>query len=129
MSNKKNVLFGHDLFPSGQDLGASFDTFTTPINVDFLDNAGFLVEWDIGAAPVGELEFWVSNYNKNKVNAIPMTSADFYKLEFATPILISVAETKHVISFNQLPFSWIAVRYARTSGDGTMYIKSTIKEV
>lgn len=123
---RKNTLAHYPIL-DGVSLGASFDTFSSPTNIDFLDNAGLQLSWDTGGTPLGVIEVFVSNDpgNTNPQSEVPIIN--WTQLDFGNTIAISSAETSHIINMNQLSFSWLAVRYVRASGTGTINGLLTVK--
>ena len=121
-NNLKSYLILEDV-----SLGASFDTFDNPTNIDFLDNAGLQLFWDTGGTPLGVFEVWVSNDPGNTNPQANVPVVNWTKLDFGNTIAINSSDTSHIINMNQLPFSWIAVKYTRTSGTGTISGLLTVK--
>jgi hypothetical protein len=123
---RKNNLKSYNLFENGGgDMSADFDTFATPTNIDYLDNAGILLNWDNATTPVGVFEILVSK-DKALQGQFP---TNWNKLEFGNTIAINGTEDNHIINMNQLSFSWLAVKYTRTSGSGTLGAVMTVKMV
>lgn len=125
---RKNNMSGYSIVSTS--LAADFDTFSNPTNVDFLDNVSLLLKWDIAGLPIGEIQIFVSNFKQqSNPAAAPTQESDYAKLDFGAPILIGSSETSHIITLNQFPFSWIALKYIRTSGTGSITAKLTAKEI
>jgi hypothetical protein len=87
------------------------------------DNIGLIVSWT-GTAPVGELFIDVTN-DTDLVDAAAWT---WVPLTFSSNITITGNTGDHDISLNFLPFAKLRVRYARTSGTGTLTVKLTKKQ-
>lgn len=98
-------------------LVADVDNFTDPTEVNFMDNIGIILAWS--GAPVGQFEIYVSNSAKTKEQ---LSANDFVKLDFGATIEIDATETNHLVSINQIPFKWIAVKYVFSSGSGALTV-------
>lgn len=121
MSRKNNLKFSIVDAVSG---ATDFDTFATPTNIDYLDNAGLLVTYT--GSLVGALTVWVSNDKaEDNLTRLPET---WVELDFGTTI-DGIDGTGNALQFNlnQLPYSWLAVDYVATSGTGNMTVKLTSK--
>lgn len=94
-------------------VASTVNNFSNPTNVNLMDNIGIILNWS--GAPVGTFEIYASN---NKMT--PKVVGDYTKLDFVSPITIDNTNSHHLISINQLPYVWIALRYASTSGSGNM---------
>jgi len=105
------------------DLGADFDG--KPVNVKYMDNLGLDISWS-GSSPVGQLFVEVSN--NPAAQADELSASDWRELDFGTNIAISGNSDNGLININQVPFNWFRVRYARTSGTGTMTVILTMKQ-
>ena len=121
----KKVISGFPVL-SAKSLATSFDTYSSPTNIDFLDNVGLLMSWSNALSPVGIFEIWVSNKDKGEQ---PSVASDYVALNFGSNIAIDGTNTSHVITLNQLPFSWIAFKYTATSGSGSLDVKLSSKEI
>jgi hypothetical protein len=93
------------------------DNFADPTEVNFMDNIGIILAWS--GAPVGQFEIYVSNSAKIKEQ---LSANDFVKLDFGATIEIDATETNHLVSINQIPFKWIAVKYVFSSGSGALTV-------
>lgn len=122
--SRKDIIKSYSIFTE-QDASTSFDNKSAPSSVSSLDNAGITVQWT--GTPEGEFKVYVSNdkadYQANK----PVVN--WHELDFGAPIVVSGADTNHVINMNQLPFSWIAFGYVSSSGSGTLSAQMTAKMV
>lgn len=123
---RKNTL-AHFPILDVQSLGASFDTFSTPTNIDFLDNAGLQLTWTTAGTPIGVFEIYVSNDPGNTNPQANVPIVNWTQLDFGNTIAINSSETSHIINMNQLSFSWMAVKYVRSSGTGTIDGLLTVK--
>lgn len=103
------------------DLSANFTTEVT--NVQNLDNIGIQIVWS-GTSPLGEFFVETSNNYDQRLN-----TGDWAALGFGATIEIASNSGDHLISINQVPFAWLRIRYARTSGIGTTSITSVIKQI
>jgi hypothetical protein len=90
-----------------------------PIDVEFLDNIGFNVDWT--GTTTGTITIEASNTT---------VSGSFKALTF-DPVLAqpSGSASGYLISVNQTPWSFIRFSYARTSGTGTMTVSVAAKAV
>lgn len=127
MPAMKNALRGVAIM-NAHTAAATFDTFATPTNVDFLDNVSIQVSWT--GTPVGVLEVYASNDQ----SAYPLGSATpvtWSVLSFGTGVVIAIdgTQTELIINLNQFDYSWVALKYTRTSGTGTITAKVTAKAV
>lgn len=111
----------NDLSTSSLNLGASFTTEVT--NVQFIDNIGLIFTW-AGTLPIGEIFVDVSNDDVLLDSQI----INWSSLDFGSANSITGSTGDAILNINQVPFTWIRVRYVRTSGTGTMFIDVTTKQ-
>jgi hypothetical protein len=119
--SRKNVY--NYVILNGVDASISFDTFSSPTTINFLDNAGIQIFWT--GNPVGEFKVFVSN-DKLQGNELP---TNWSELDFGTSILIDSSNSDILINMNQLPFSYLAVSYEAASGSGVITANLTTKMV
>lgn len=138
--SRKNVLIGYNILNTagvaGRSMAASFDTFSTPTNINYQDNGGLLLSWPATGSPVGIVEIYVSNDSGTVDGSAQHPVVNWSRLAFSdesgtvvTNVAITAGGGTHNLSFNQIPFSWIALKYIRTSGTGTLTGKLTLKQV
>lgn len=121
MSRKNNLKY---TIVDAVDGSVNFDTFNTPTNIDYLDNAGLLVSYTGNL--VGTLAVFVSN-DKAEENTTRLP-VEWVELDFGVAVDgIDGTGTALQFNLNQLPYSWLAVSYTATSGTGDMTIKLTSK--
>lgn len=114
-------------------LAASFDTMSAGFtSIDQMDNGGIILSWSNTGSPVGILEVWVSNDLASKERPPTIWS----RLAFSdqsgatvTSVPIDGSATTQNINLNQLGFQWIAYKYIRTSGTGTLLIEQSTKQI
>lgn len=124
MAARKNELSSYKIFDAG-DASGDLDNFANPTNVTWLDNAGITVQWT--GTPVGVIEVYVSN---DKAGPFPNHPVQNWQLlDFGTSIVVDNTNSSIVINMNQLPFVWLALKYVRGSGSGTLSAQMTVKEV
>lgn len=116
----KKTLFG---FKSFDNVDISANRTSAATQVEFVDNLGLLVNWS-GTSPVGQLIVETSNDWDDK-----RATGTWTALDFGSTISISGNSGSHTIYINQVPFPWIRVRYARTSGIGSLTVILSTKEV
>jgi len=121
---RKDTLKSYVLL-NAQSTASSFDTYSNPTNVDYLDNVGIQVVWT--GTTVGVLEVYGSNDAANAQQGKYPTN--WSKFEFGAVINVDTTNSDLLIHMNQLPYSWIALKYTATSGTGTMTAKLTVKMV
>lgn len=88
------------------------------VNVQNLDQGSILVEWS-GTTPVGTLT----------VEARNGESQSWYELDFNATMSVSGNTGSHQIVFNSMPFTDIRLKYAFSSGTGTLDAVITAKTV
>lgn len=121
---RKDTLKSYVLL-NAQSTASDFNTFTNPTNVDYLDNVGIQVIWT--GTTVGVLEVYGFNDAANaQQGSYP---SNWSKFEFGATINVDTTNSDLLIHMNQLPYSWIALKYVATSGTGTMTAKLTVKMV
>lgn len=108
--SRKNVLQPFKLFDA---VDVTTDQTSRDSDISYLDNVGLIVEWS-GASPIGV--FYVECANV----ALADSATNWQALDFGSQISITGNSGSHVININQNPFSKIRVRYATTSGSGTL---------
>ncbi len=122
---RKNVLLPHAIVDA-----ASMDADITskPINTQFLDNIGIQVKWTSSDA-VGVVE--VQGSNNCKVDGYgDYVSGDFEALTFDPELTQPDSDNgSYLINLNQFPYSFLRIFYDRDSGDGTMSVVVTGKEI
>ena len=122
MSRKNNLK--HTII--NQSGASSFDTKSTPTNIDYLDNAGIIFTYT--GDLVGTLTVFVSN-DKAEENPTRLP-INWSTLDFGTAITgIDGTGTAVTLNFTFLPYSWIAIGYTATSGTGVITAKLTSKMV
>src|SRR5574343_69406 len=124
--SRKNVL-EHELRDSAKvsaDLSLSASFISEITNVKYLDNIGLQVSW-AGTSPVGQLYVDISSDNVN----IDTEIVNWTELDFGSPATVSGNTGSGLININQVPFTWMRVRYTRSSGTGTMNINISAKMV
>lgn len=122
--SRKNTLKS-SVIVNGVSTASNFDTFSTPTNIDYLDNLGIQVVWT--GSTVGVLEVYGSNDDASKsTTRLPVK---WSKFEFGSTINVDTTNSDLLIHMNQVPYSWIALKYTATSGTGTMTATITCKEV
>ena len=121
---RKNTLKSYVLL-NAQSTASSFDTYSNPTNIDYLDNVGIQVVWT--GTTVGVLEVYGSNDDANAQQGKYPTN--WSKFEFGATINVDTTNSDLLIHMNQVPYSWIALKYIATSGTGTMTAKLTVKMV
>lgn len=121
---RKNTLKSYVLL-NAQSTASSFDTYSNPTNIDYLDNVGIQVVWT--GTTVGVLEVYGSNDDANAQQGKYPTN--WSKFEFGATINVDTTNSDLLIHMNQVPYSWIALKYTATSGTGTMTATITCKEV
>lgn len=121
---RKDTLKSYVLL-NAQSTASSFNTFTNPTNVDYLDNVGIQVIWT--GTTVGVLEVYGSNDAANAQQGSYPTN--WSKFEFGAVINVDTTNSDLLIHMSPIPYSWIALKYVATSGTGTMTVKLTIKVV
>jgi hypothetical protein len=128
MSNKKDVIRSYHLVSQG-DLAVGFDTFQKPSSIQFLDNASMVLKWTTAGTPDGEFEVYVSNDDANLL--AQQYPQNWSKLDFGLPVVINSLVDNHAINMNQLPFTWLAVKYVPgvTPGTGLMDVYLSVKAV
>jgi hypothetical protein len=119
---RKNTLKNYSIL-NAQSAAASFNTFAMPTNIDYLDNVSIQVTWT--GTPVGTFDVYVSNV----LHPSTTLTSDWSRLDFGSTPAIDSTNSDMVINLNQIPFSWIAVVYTKTSGTGTISAITTIKTV
>jgi hypothetical protein len=107
---------------SNVSLASTVSNFANPTNVNLMDNIGLILKWS--GAPVGTFEVYASNSKTT-----PQVIGDYTKLDFGLTVTISTSESSHSISLNQIPYTWIALRYVATSGSGNMTVILNNKQV
>jgi hypothetical protein len=113
--SRKTTLLPHLL--SG--LGTMSATLTSePVNIDYTDNVGLQVKITTSNA-VGVVTVEASI---NGVDFVALT------LVPALPAVASASQS-YLISLNQIPYHQIRVKYARTSGTGTLAVTVEAKSV
>jgi len=117
---RKNVIVPHMLF-SAEDISTNQTSDET--NILYLDSVSIIVQWS-GTAPVGELFVEVAN----KIENDPLPTI-WEALDFGVPITVTGASGSHNITVNQQSFSHLRLRYARSSGTGTMNAILVAKQV
>lgn len=92
---------------------------SSAIDVEFLDNIGFNIDWT--GTTTGTITIEGSNVN---------TASTFKALTF-DPVLTQPSGTASgiLVSVNQFPWSFIRVAFARTSGTGTLSVSMAAKEI
>lgn len=121
---RKNTLKSYVLL-NAQSTASSFDTYSNPTNIDYLDNVGIQVVWT--GTTVGVLEVYGSNDDANAQQGKYPTN--WSKFEFGATINVDATNSDLLIHMNQVPYSWIALKYTATSGTGTMTAKLPVKMV
>jgi len=121
---RKDTLKSYVLL-NEQSTASSFDTYSNPTNIDYLDNVGIQVVWT--GTTVGVLEVYGSNDAANAQQGKYPTN--WSKFEFGATINVDTTNSDLLIHMNQVPYSWIALKYTATSGTGTMTAKLTVKMV
>jgi len=114
MSGRKDVLFPFTLVAA---VSMGGDITSTPIDVQNIDNVGLQVAWTsanaVGVISVqGSLDYKPTN---------PPTAGTWYDLTF-DPALTQPASDNggYLINLNQVPYTWLRLKYTRTSGTGTL---------
>lgn len=121
---RKDTLKSYVLL-NAQSTASNFDTYTNPTNIDYLDNVGIQVVWT--GTSVGTLEVYGSNDTANVQQGTYPTN--WSKFEFGAVINVDTTNSDLLIHMNQVPYSWIALKYIATSGTGTITAKLTVKMV
>lgn len=121
--SRKNVIDAFDMIVDG-DMSADI-TQSSHTDVRYLDNANIRVTWDVGGSPVGELFIQAKQVKQGQ----PEDAADWFDVDFNTPIAIDGTDTEHQIHLTQLPFTHIRVKYVRTSGSGTLNARLTARQI
>lgn len=111
---KKSVIQPFKAIDAGDMAGDILGEFTCVKNQD---NMSYQVKWS-GTAPLGEILVEVTNDDLDNLNNIP--TAQWTELDFGTPINIAANSGDHLLNINQNPGAYIRIRYARTSGDGSL---------
>lgn len=112
---RKNVVKSYKMIDAG-DLSGNITSNTT--NVINLDKASIHLVWS-GSSPVGVITVEARNGDNDS----------WYELDFGSAINISGNSGDHQIVFNELPFTSIRVKYAVTSGTGSIDATITAKVV
>jgi hypothetical protein len=121
---RKDTLKSYVLL-NAQSTASDFNTYTNPTNIDYLDNVGIQVVWT--GTTVGTLEVYGSNDTANVQQGKYPTN--WSKFEFGATINVDTTNSDLLIHMNQVPYSWIALKYTATSGTGTITAKLTVKMV
>lgn len=121
--SRKNVIKSFKLLDS-VDISTN-QTQATPTSVINMDKASIRVNWT-GTSPVGELFVEARNTAEDADKA---PAGDWFALDFGTAITISGNSGEHLIILNELPHNEIRLRYASTSGTGTLTAVITAKQV
>ena len=121
---RKDTLKSYVLL-NAQSTASDFNTYTNPTNIDYLDNVGIQVVWT--GTSVGTLEVYGSNDTANVQQGTYPTN--WSKFEFGAVINVDTTNSDLLIHMNQVPYSWIALKYIATSGTGTITAKLTVKMV
>lgn len=106
--------------PSGVVAGAMASTnviYSQIIDVSVMDNIGLELTWS--GTPVGVFEVQVSN-----------SGAHFYSLTF-DPVLTQPAGSAggYVVNIEQQAFKYIMLKYANTSGSGSLFVYGEFKSL
>lgn len=118
---RKNVVASHKML---DDADISTNQTSDVSNVTNLDRASISVAWS-GTSPVGELFV-----EAKKQKATSQTAdLDWKALDFGSSISITGNSGDHEIILNSLDFTHLRVRYASTSGTGTLTAVITSKQV
>jgi hypothetical protein len=104
-------------------LDMSANITTEPTNVQYSDNVGLFFTWT-GSSPIGTVYVDVSNDKVSGDNE----PTNWATLDFGSTVGITGNADTGLININQVPFSWLRVRYTRTSGSGTLTINLTTKQ-
>lgn len=121
---RKDGLVGFLMFgASGADMSQALVT-SSITGINWMDNAGILLSWT-GTSPVGAFTIEVSNdYNLSTQNA-----GIWVALDFGSTIAISGNTGTHILSMNQLPYTYMRAKYTKTSGTGTLTAVLSTKQV
>lgn len=106
--------------PSGTVAGTMASTnviYTNIVSIAQIDNVGLEVTWT--GTPTGTFEVFVSNSGIN-----------FYALTF-DPVLGQPAGSAsgYAVNLNQLPFTYIYLKYTNASGSGTITVYAQSKDL
>jgi len=120
---RKNVLQSYKIFTD--EPAANFDNKANPTDVSFLDNCGITVEWT--GTPEGLMSIFVSNDDADPKGDRPVVN--WITLDFGSPVIVDGTNSNLLINMNMLPFRWLAIGYAHTTGTGTISAQLTAKMV
>ena len=106
--------------PSGVLIGAMASTntiYSQIVDISRMDNMGLEVTWT--GTPTGTFQVMVSNSGIN-----------FYALTFS-PVLTQPAGSGggYAVDLNQLPFKYLMLQYANTSGSGSLTVYGQVKDL
>jgi hypothetical protein len=129
MSGRKNAILPFQLF-TDEAIDDFSDLKSVPINIQFMDNVGFQVEWT--GDPVGVISVQFSlNYvpgqpHQNK----PANAGTWYDLTF-DPALAQPAGAAggYGINCNQVPYPWLRLSYVGSGGSGVFNAWTTAKMI
>jgi len=114
VSNGKKVLFPFVLV-SAQSMGG--DVTSNPIDLENIDNVGIQVSWT-SANAVGVIS--VQGSLDYKPTA-PPNSGTWFDLTFDPALAQPNSDSSgYLINLNQVPYTWLRLKYTRTSGTGTL---------
>lgn len=117
---RKNVLLS---FPILNAVDISQSQVSDPTGVGYTDNIGMLIDW-AGSSPAGTITVEVCDDDtKGKPSGV------WHTLTLSGTPAVSGNIGQHEISINQLPYSWVRVRYTRTSGSGSLTVKISTKQI
>jgi hypothetical protein len=94
------------------------DITSTVSNIEFYDNIGLLFVYS--GTPTGEFFVEGSINHVQDQNGNVTTVGNWVPIDLDPSAVASGAAGEILIDLNQLSFPWLRVRYARSSGTGTL---------
>lgn len=129
MSGRKNAILPFRLF-TDEAIDDFSDLKSVPVNIQFLDNVGFQVEWT--GDPTGTISIQGSlNYVPDQPNQnLPANAGTWYDLTFDPALAQPTgAAGGYLINCNQVPYPWLRLAYVGSGGTGVFNAWTTAKMI
>lgn len=120
---RKNTIPNYPMFGAAGANMATASTTSSISNVENTDNVGIILNWS-GTSPVGTLTVDCCNDYDTQAP----TAAHWVSLDFGSAISISGNTGSHLISINQVPYTYMRVVYTKVSGVGTLFANISSKQ-
>ncbi len=117
-----------NLFPVIVDGAMSGNVTSVVTDCRYMDNISYQVRWSAGSTPLGEMIVEITNQDYPQLTNLGQ-AVTWTPLDFGATISIAGNSGDHLLNINQYPGAWMRIRYARTSGSGTLNVNMMSKQV